>query len=321
MIIINEQAARQLVSPQDAIDAVDKTFRELFRESARNFSVIREKLVPSGDVYGIKAGYIVSTGTLGLKIGGYWPGNRDRGLTNHQSTTVLTDPSTGNPLALVSSNYLTGVRTAAACAIGIRELARKDARTLGVIGAGAQALFHIDAAQLVRNFDVILVADHDLDRAHSLAGEVSGGVRVQAANIEAVVRQAAVLITLTPSQGPIVKRDWVQPGTHISAMGADTVGKQELETDLVLAASVWNDEWSQSCTIGECQHAAKLGLKTKGSIGAVLEGKAPGRCSEDEITIFDSTGLAIQDLAVAAWAFDAARENLVNGVQKVDLGR
>lgn len=321
MIVVSEQAARRLVTLQDAINAVEEAFREVSRGHARTYPVVREALSPKPDIYGIKSGADLVMGLLGLKIGGYWTQNRAKGLTNHQSTTVLTDPETGCPTALVSSNYLTGVRTAAACALGIRELARPDVRVLGLIGAGAQSLYHIEAARLVRDFDLVLIADRDADNARALATEVGATVKAEAIDIETAARRADVLITLTPSRDPIVKREWIRPGTHISAMGADTVGKNELDVALVLAASVWVDDWAQASTIGECQHAARQGLQIRGSLCDLIERKGTARTNVDELTIFDSTGMAIQDLIVVAWALKAAELFEVDGVHRIDLGR
>lgn len=321
MIVIGEQAARQLVTAQDAIDAIEEAFREVSRGHARTYPVVREVLSPRPDIYGIKSGADLEMGLLGLKIGGYWTQNRAKGLTNHQSTTVLTDPETGCPTALVSSNYLTGVRTAAACALGIRKLARSDAKVLGLIGAGAQSLYHVEAARLVRDFDRVLIADREVDNTRALVAEIDATIRAETADVETVVRQADVLITLTPSRDPLVKREWVRPGTHISAMGADTVGKNELDIALVLDASVWVDDWAQASIIGECQHAARQGLQIRGSLCDLFEGKGTGRTSADEITIFDSTGLAIQDLIVAAWAVKKANSSKIDGVHWIDLSR
>jgi ornithine cyclodeaminase len=334
VIVIGEADARRLVSPGDAIQAVEAAFRAVARGDARTYPVVRERLAPGPAVYGIKSGADLERGLLGLKIGGYWPGNRARGLTNHQSTTVLTDPETGNPAALVSSNYLTGVRTAAACAIGIRELARADSRTLGLIGTGAQARHHVDAALLVRPFDRIVVANRDPARAEALAEDLARDlgplpegrkVTIEVADPEGAARAADVLITLTPAREPVVLRDWVRPGTHVAAMGADTAGKQELDLALVLGAAVWVDDWAQASTIGECQHAARNGLPEdgiRGTICDVLLDRAPRRRDAAEITILDSTGLAIQDLAVAAWAVRAAGAGKGHSPGLfVDLGR
>ncbi|WP_051140518.1 ornithine cyclodeaminase family protein [Azospirillum brasilense] len=322
MIVIDETAARRLVSPADAIDAMDMAFREVSRGQARNFPVVRERLLPGPDVYGIKAGGDLAIGLLGLKIGGYWTGNRARGLTNHQSTTVLTDPETGCPTALVSSNHLTGLRTAAACAIGIRELARPDARVLALIGTGGQAAHHLEAALLVRRFDRILVA-----RAEELTASFAGPVPVEVVDAETAARSADVLITLTTAREPVVQAGWVRPGTHICAMGADTAGKQELDPAILLGAAVWVDDWAQAAALGECQHALAHGLtreSIRGTLCDVLEGKAPRRAAADEITVFDSTGMGIQDLAIAAWAVRAANTDAGDAglpIHRIDLAR
>ncbi|MGQ9368302.1 ornithine cyclodeaminase family protein [Azospirillum sp. ST 5-10] len=324
MIVIDEAAARRLVSPRDAIDAMDLALREVAQDRASNYPVVRERLLPGPDVYGIKSGADLAIGLLGLKIGGYWTGNRRRGLANHQSTTVLTDPETGCPSALVSSNYLTGVRTAAACAIGIRELARPDARVLAVVGTGGQARFHVDAALLVRDFDRVLVANRDRERALAFARQFDGAAAIEVVGVEEAARRADALITLTTARQPVVRAAWVRPGTHVCAMGADTAGKQELEAELMLSASVWVDDWTQASTIGECQHAAKRGLtreRIRGTLCDVLDGKAAGRTGDDEITVFDSTGMAIQDLAIAAWAVRAAESAGDGAAHRVDLAR
>jgi len=241
---------------------------------------------------------------LGLKAGGYWPHNLARGMTNHQSSTLLFDPETGRAAALVSANYLTGVRTGAASAIATRALARADASVLGIIGTGGQSAFQLRATAAVRK----LTRVHGWDAVPENAarfGEVCAALGldyVAEPNPERVAAAADILITVTPSQTAIIRNGWVRPGTHISAMGADTKGKQELDPHLVAASTVFADEVAQSVTIGECQHAHALGLITGAdlrAIGAVLNGTAQGRTSDREITLFDGTGVALQDLVVA----------------------
>lgn len=324
MIVITESAARRLVTPSDAIDAVESAFKLVARNEAVSFPVLRERLLPNPDVYGIKSGAAVPAGMLGLKIGGYWTGNAVRNLTKHQSTTVLSDPQTGQCLALVSSNYLTGLRTAAACALAIRTLARKDVRTLGVIGSGAQALFHIELACLARPFERLLIASTNPQNAAACSEKARRfQLDARATNVETVAREADVLITLTPSTQPVVMRDWVRPGTHISAMGADTAGKQELDVRIMTDARVYVDDWVQAASIGECQAAvrAKLlsGESIVGSLGDVLVGALPGRSDNTEITVFDSSGMALQDIFIAHRAFQAAQASTLDGVYAIDL--
>ena len=324
MIVISERAARTLIGPADAMAAIEEAFLAVADRDARSFPVVRERIGAGPDLYGVKSGAGTAAGVLGLKIGGYWTGNGARGLTNHQSTTVLTNPDTGQPLALVSSNYLTGLRTAAGCALAIRELARQDARTLGVIGAGAQALFHIQLACLARPFTRLLVSSRDPANARACADAArQWGLETEVADIEITARRADVLITITPARAPLVSADWIRPGTHISAMGADTAGKQELDIALVGRARVYVDDWTQAASIGECQGAAREGLldeaRLAGTLGDLLAGRVPGRRDDQEITLFDSSGLAVQDLFIAAHALRAASRTPSAGVVDIDL--
>jgi ornithine cyclodeaminase len=303
---------------------MEQAFTAVSDGNARSFPVVRERFGAGPDLYGVKSGCGSTAGVLGLKIGGYWTGNTARGLTNHQSTTVLSNPDTGQPLALVSSNYLTGLRTAAGCALAIRELARPEARTLGVVGAGAQALFHIQLACLVRPFTRLLVSSRDPANALACAKAARlWGLQTEVADIETTAREADVLITITPSRAPLVQAAWIRPGTHISAMGADTAGKQELDIALVAAARVYVDDWAQASSIGECQGAAREGLldhlRIAGTLGDLLAGKTAGRASDNEITLFDSSGLAVQDLFIAAHALQAAATAPDAGAVDVDL--
>jgi len=304
MLIISENLARDLVSAEDAIDAVGATFAAMARGQARNFPVVRESVGYADAVYGVKAGVDISAPFLGLKAGGYWPHNLPKGLTNHQSSTLLFDPESGRASALVSANYLTGVRTGAASAIATRALSRADASVLGIIGTGGQSVYQLRATAAVRK----LTRVHGWDAVPENAarfGEACAALGldyVAEPDPERVAAAADILITVTPSQKAIIRNGWVRPGTHISAMGADTKGKQELDPHLVAACTVFVDEAAQSITIGECQHAHGLGLIAEAdmrSIGAVLNGTAQGRTSDGEITLFDGTGVALQDLVVA----------------------
>ena len=156
MIVIPEAAVSGLITPADCLDAVEKVFASMARDKARNFPVVREAIGHADALYGFKSGFDSESLALGLKSGGFWPGNRDKGLTNHQSTIVLFDADSGQCKAVVGGNLLTALRTAAASAISIKYLARKDARTLGMIGAGHQSAFQLRAAIRQRPFEKII---------------------------------------------------------------------------------------------------------------------------------------------------------------------
>ncbi|MDP2443425.1 ornithine cyclodeaminase family protein [Rhodoferax sp.] len=314
MLVISEQDARALVSVEDAIAEVEKSFAAMARGFARNYPVVRELVGYQDAVYGVKTGCDTSAPLLGLKAGGYWPHNLAKGLTNHQSSTVLFDPETGRASALVSANYLTGVRTGAASAIATKYLSRPDSSVLGIIGTGVQSAYQLRATLAVRPIRKVYAWDPSPENLVTFGRTVAelGLAYAPQTDCQAVAANADILITVTPSQRALVEKSWVRPGTHISAMGADTKGKQELEAALVACAVLFVDEAAQAITIGECQHAFNAGLITeqslRGSLGAVIAGLCEGRRSAQEITLFDGTGVALQDLVVADLAVRLAAE-------------
>ena len=283
----------------------------LFRsDEAYNFPVVREAL-GEGRQYGFKSGLDRAGGMLGVKAGGYFPGNMARGITNHQSTVYLFDPDTGRPTAMVGGNLLTALRTAAASAISIDRLARANAKILGMVGAGHQAAFQLRAAARVRRFEKVIGWNYHPDMLPRL-GEVAAelGLPFEAVPIERMA-EADVIVTITSSPAASLMSAHVAPGTHLACMGTDTIGKQEVEPALLARARVFTDEVGQSVTIGEAQHAIAQGLIATADItpiGAVIAGLAPGRQSDGQITLFDGTGVGLQDLAVAGAAVRRAEE-------------
>lgn len=304
MIIVPESTVPELIDRKAAFDAVEAVFAAMARGDACNFPVIREDIGHADAIYGFKSGFDRAGLVLGLKSGGYWPGNEARGLTNHQSTVFLFDPDTGRLHAVVGGNYLTALRTAAASAVSIRHLARPDAKVLGMIGAGHQSAFQMRAAAEQRDFERVIGWNYHpemLSRLADTAAEI--GLPFEAVEPDELGARADVIITITSSFAPTLMADMVRPGTHIACMGTDTVGKQEVDAALVARASVFTDEVAQAVSIGECQHAVGQGLKREDDIrpiGDVINGTHPGRRSADEITLFDGTGVALQDLAVAS---------------------
>lgn len=314
MLILSEQDARALVGVEDAIAAVERSFVAMAREQARNYPVVREVLGYQDAVFGVKTGADTSAPLLGLKAGGYWPHNAKLGLTNHQSSTVLFDPETGRAKAVVSANYLTGVRTGAASALATRVLSRPDSSVLAILGTGVQSVYQLKATLAVRPIRRVRAWNPSPGKLRDfgrIVEELGLAFEPQPGPREAVA-EADVVITVTPSQKPLVEAGWLRPGTHVSAMGADTRGKQELAAQVVAAAAVYVDEPVQAVSIGECQHAFAAGLITladlRGSLGEVIAGLRPGRRSDSEITLFDGTGVALQDLAVAELAVRLATE-------------
>jgi alanine dehydrogenase len=256
--------------------------------------------------------------------------NAAKGLDTLMGTIMLYDRRTGAPTALLDGSSITGMRTGAAGAIGSSCLARKDSRTLLMVGAGNQAPYQLAAHLLM--FDTIRtvyvydpmsyeasvkfcsVIKDRLHRRFLPAFEGSPAARaalekkydieyLPVKNLEQAVGKADIIVTVTPSRKPMVMRGWLRPGTHLSCMGADMQGKQEIDENIFPVARVFVDDIAKTSKTGEMEIPIQKGVFAKEEIvceiGKVLQGKNPGRLTDDEITLFDATGLAAQDLLTA----------------------
>ena len=313
MLIVPESACPDLLSLDDAFEPVEQVFAAMARGDAENFPVVREALGGAEEaLYGFKGGYDRAGGFLGLKAGGYWPHNLERrNIINHQSTVFLFDPDTGRPTAMIGGTYLTAARTAASSAVSIKHLSRPDSKVIGMIGAGHQAAFQLRAALRQRRFERVIGWNFHPEMLPRLA-EVAkeAGLPFEEVTLDQIGHQADVIISITSSFDPILKAAQVGPGVHIACMGTDTKGKQEVEAELLARATVFTDEVAQSVTIGEAQHAIARGLIKETDItpiGAVINGDHKGRTSAEQITLFDGTGVGLQDLAVAKKVVELAK--------------
>jgi len=306
ILIVSEADCAELISREDSFKAVESVFGAMARGDAYNFPVIREAIGHADALYGFKSGFDKAGMSLGVKSGGYWPGNAAKGLINHQSSILLFDPDTGRLQALVGGNYLTAVRTAASSAVSIAHLAREDSKVIGMVGAGHQATFQLRAALEQRKFEKVIAWNlhpEGLVNLEKIATE--HGLPFEVVEREQLGAEADVIITITSAFEPLLMNDWIKPGTHLACMGTDTKGKQEVDAALVARATVFTDELAQSITIGEAQHAISSGLISESDItpiGDVINGVNEGRTSADEVTLFDGTGVGLQDLAVASVA-------------------
>ncbi len=309
MWVVPEAAIGDLMTEAAAFEAVEAVFAAMATGEAYNFPVIREAIGHADALYGFKSGFDRKGLALGLKSGGYWPGNAAKGIPNHQSTVFLFDPDTGKLKAVVGGNLLTALRTAAASAVSIKHLARPDAKVLGMIGAGHQSAFQMRAAVAQRDFEKVVgwnLHPEMLPRLAETAGEL--GLPFEAVGLDQLGAEADVVITITSSFDAILKDADVRAGQHLACMGTDTIGKQEVDAAILARATVFTDEVAQSVTLGEAQHAVGAGLIEEAAvtpIGRVINGDHPGRTDADEITVFDGTGVGLQDLAVAAAVLEA----------------
>ena len=304
MIIVPEREIAGLMTREAAFEAVENVFAAMSSKDAYNFPVIREAIGHEDALYGFKGGFDRAGSNLGLKAGGFWPNNLEkRGLINHQSTIFLFDPDTGMPTAIVGGNLLTALRTAAASSVSVKHLARKDAKVLGMVGAGHQATFQLRSALEHRDFEKVIGWNYHPDMLPNIEKVANeAGLPFEAVELSGM-READVIISITSSFSPSLMADHVSAGTHVACMGTDTKGKQEVEAALLSNAAVFTDEVAQSISIGEAQHAIASGLIKEADvieIGAVINGTHEGRQSQDQITVFDGTGVGLQDLAVAS---------------------
>ncbi len=251
----------------------------------------------------------------GLKWVNVHPGNPLRGLPTVMAKVVLNDPDTGLEWTDMDGTFITNYRTGAAGGVAVEVLSRPDAACLGVIGAGEQARTQIAAILKVRPIQEIIICDCARARAQALKDEVAALYPVQvrlAPDSQETALASDILVTVTPSDVPLVMRDWVRSGTHINAIGADAEGKQELDPAILKTARIVVDDWAQASHSGEINVPLSKGEITPdmvyGSLGEVVAGKKPGRQSPEEITVFDSTGLIIQDLSLVFAVFNRAKE-------------
>jgi ornithine cyclodeaminase/alanine dehydrogenase-like protein (mu-crystallin family) len=253
-----------------------------------------------------------------LKAVCIFPSNPARGLDAHQGTVTLFDGTTGQPTAIVDASAITAIRTAAVSAVATRELAREDARRLAILGAGVQAAAHVGAMLAVRELERVTIYSRTGDRAERLAErtrEAHPGLQVDVADgVEAALRDAQVIVTATSSREPVLRREWLADGAHVNAVGASAAAFRELDTATVAACALFADSRESLVNeAGEYQLAVSEGAISgpehiRAELGEVVAGLGPGRSHRDELTVFRSLGLAIEDLAAAEHAVENARK-------------
>lgn len=256
-----------------------------------------------GNLLGVMAGYVPGI-ALESKLVSVFPANDARGLPSHQGLIALFDEETGSPLALMDGTYITAIRTGGTAAVATRVLAREDASVLAILGGGAQGWSHLETLPRVRDFKEIRVASRNPDRASDLAAHHP---RAHAArSFEEAVRGADVVACCTDAREPILRREWLKPGAHVSGVGG-TFGP-EIDRETIEAARVFV-EWRGAVTNPPPAGAHELqGLdpETVTEVGEVLSGKKPGRRSPEELTVYKSTGHAVEDAATARLVYDRA---------------
>ncbi len=247
----------------------------------------------------------------GLKWVNVHPDNREEyDLPTVMGVVIYSDPRNGYPLALMDGTTLTRARTGAASAVATKHLSRQDASSLGIIGAGVQAHTQLEAIATVRDLERVVIHDTREDRIEQfIAEETRPGLEVVAGTAQEAAA-CDILSTVTPVREPIVDRDWLVNGTHVNAVGADAEGKEELDPQIILDARLVIDDWDQCSHSGEINVPVANGLIDRGDVyadlGDIVNGEKIGR-EDNELTVFDSTGLAIQDIVTARLVYEGGK--------------
>ena len=314
-LLLDRNSLKNLIRMPDVINVVEEAFR-MCGEGRGKMPAKTYLSLEHGDFRAMPAAL---PGSAGVKWVNVHPENRARGLPSIMAILVYNDPETGYPLAIMDATEITAYRTGAAAAIASKYLARRDSHKIGIIGAGFQAYTQILAhAELfssisVNAFDVSRAAVDKLMR--SLPQFPVRNCSIQ----EAVASD--MVCTLTPSQNPIIRREWIKPGTHINAVGADAPGKQELDPSIIKESVVVVDDIKQASGSGEINVPIQKGIysvgEVYGTLAEVVAGKKKGRAHNNDVTVFDSTGIAVEDIAVAKLLFEKARQR--GGYPSIDL--
>ena len=290
------------VSPERALEAV----REAFVAYARGeWSMPPKVYVPAYPAGDFRAMPVLGAGYAALKWVTSFPGNPSRGLPTVSGVVLLSDAANGSLLAVLDAAAVTALRTGAAAVLAAETLGREDAETASVVGAGVNG--RAAARTFLARGRAVVLWDVDASRARAAADDL--GARAAESAEEAL--RADLVVTMTPGHEPLFPAGSLRPGQHVSLMGADGPGKAEIDPLELVRTHMFCDDWEQASHNGELVHAieaAALAREQVTELGAVLTGESAGRRTPDEVTTFDSTGLAIQDLAIALAAFEAVSE-------------
>jgi len=310
--IFDERAIRGVITPAGAVSVIRDAFR-LDGEGKTNVPpVINLEIASARGEFHIKTAHIEGVRHIAVKIASGFYDNPAKGLPSGSGLIAVFDAGTGLPAALLLDNgYLTDVRTGAAGAVAADVLARERVGTVGVIGSGVQARHQVRCLRVVRSFSHVIAWSPTRSRLEAYANELRQD-RLEvtlASDARQVCETADVLVVATPAREPIVRAEWLHPGVHVNALGADSPGKQELDANCLARADVVVvDRRSQCAAFGELKHAidgALIAASGTVQLGEILAGHHPGRTTDAQITIADLTGVGFQDTAIAAAAVAA----------------
>lgn len=283
----------------------------------------------------IRSGYIRGQELHGLKVINWTAANQNLGLPALIGVILVFDTNTGLPIGMLDGGLITGMRTGCAGAIGAKYLARKNPKTLFVLGAGNQAFYQVGAflktfPSLTKIYVADPVAPEGADRfVREIAGRLEKELHIQEASVEFIssscqedmadaVGASDMVVTVTPARAPVIRKEWVRPGTHFSCIGSDMEGKEEIDPELFRDAVVYCDDLEHAMEVGEMEIPLKTGViqsrDLKGEIGQCILGQTPGRIDDNQITIYDACGMALLDIATAKALLELAEKNGIGQV-------
>jgi alanine dehydrogenase len=314
-LLLDRSAIKTLIKMADVVNVVEEAFR-MCGEGKGKMPAKTYLSLEHGDFRAMPASL---PGCAGMKWVNVHPQNPSRGLPSIMGILIYSDPETGYPLAIMDATEITAYRTGAAAAIASKYLARPDSHTIGIIGAGFQAHAQILAHTELFNTVSVNVFDVSQAAADRLMQSLPQ-LPIRNCSIQEAVA-SDIVCTLTPSRDPIIKREWIVPGTHMNAIGADAPGKQELDPMILKEAVVVVDDMKQASSSGEINVPVQKGIysidEVCGTLAEIVVGKKKGRTDNKAITVFDSTGIAVEDIAVAKLLFEKAQQT--SGYPSIDL--
>jgi alanine dehydrogenase len=315
LLFLAPRDVQELLTLDECIAAVERAFRLHGEGNAGRPGVLA--MHASDGAFHIKAGLLnLGASYFVAKVNGNFPENGARfGLPTIQGFIVLCDGENGTPLAIMDSRDITSLRTGAATAVAAKYLARRDSRAVTICGCGIQGRVQLTALSRILPLQAAFAYDHSEQVALLFAREMESVLKIpvrSTADLATAVRQSDICVTCTPARRPLAGLDHLRPGTFVAAVGADNPQKQELSPALMARSKIVCDVLEQCATIGDLHHALEAGALSRSDVyaelGEIVAGKKLGRQSADEITIFDSTGMALQDVAAAAIVYEKAHE-------------
>lgn len=315
MIFLNEAEVRELLDLDELVDALAAAHRDLSAGEASMPPRIAALVQQQQALLGVMPSYLPSAG-LACKLVTLFPKNTDR--HTHQAVIAVFDPENGTPLALMDGRYITATRTAAGSALATRLLARDDSKVLAILGTGVQARSHAKALPRVRHFEEIRIAGRNRASAEELARELGASAHAFD-SYEDAIRGADVIAATTHSTEPIVRREWLSPGVHVNSVGLNPSGR-EVDEQTVADALLVVESRDSALAPPPAGAPELVGVepgRVHAELGELVAGTRPGRSSRDEITLYKSVGVAVQDAAAAALVLTAAQQRSAG--QEIEL--